>query len=188
MTKAQKNKANKEWMRLYRATPEGRTATKLAKQKRYQTEEGRRVKQEGKLRWKRSERGKKTSREWAKRRYVPSTRILLSPEEKKERTRLSNLKSTSRPEYQAKKRATAWRGHLLRAYGLKVEQYNEMANSGCQICGEPDKLEKRLHVDHDHDTGQVRGLLCDPCNRGLGCFRDDPLRLNNAIIYLRAAV
>lgn len=51
----------------------------------------------------------------------------------------------------------------------------------CVICGD-DGL---LVVDHDHDTGQVRGMLCSHCNRGLGHFRDDPLLLEFAAEYLR---
>ena len=52
----------------------------------------------------------------------------------------------------------------------------------CDICGEEPQ---RLHFDHDHVTGKVRGQLCTTCNFGLGCFQDDPLRLQNALVYLR---
>lgn len=99
----------------------------------------------------------------------------------------SNLKSKQRPGYKEKRRATAWRGHLKRTYGLTFERYQEMAANGCHICGAPDRPEKRLHVDHDHSTLEVRGLLCDPCNRGIGCFSDNPERLRRAIEYLKGA-
>jgi hypothetical protein len=52
----------------------------------------------------------------------------------------------------------------------------------CVICGS----EEKLVVDHDHVTGQVRGMLCNHCNRGLGHFRDDPLLLEFAAQYLPA--
>tara|TARA_R110000868_G_scaffold288387_1_gene548691 strand:+ start:133 stop:591 length:459 start_codon:yes stop_codon:yes gene_type:complete len=53
----------------------------------------------------------------------------------------------------------------------------------CVICGVQDKLV----VDHDHVTGQVRGMLCNHCNRGLGHFRDDPTLLEFAAQYLYAS-
>lgn len=53
----------------------------------------------------------------------------------------------------------------------------------CVICGSDEKLV----VDHDHKTGQVRGMLCNHCNRGLGHFKDDPLLLEFAAQYLYAS-
>lgn len=53
----------------------------------------------------------------------------------------------------------------------------------CVICGAKDNLV----VDHDHNTGLIRGILCNHCNRGLGHFRDDPMLLEFARIYLLSA-
>lgn len=82
---------------------------------------------------------------------------------------------------------------VKRYYGLTMEQYESMfAAQGerCAICGEfadPNgvRAASRLHVDHDHMTGQVRGLLCNHCNRGLGAFKDKPHLLELAINYLK---
>ena len=52
----------------------------------------------------------------------------------------------------------------------------------CAICGE---VPKRAALDHDHKSGEVRGVLCSPCNSGMGMFRDRPLNLEKAAIYLR---
>ena len=73
---------------------------------------------------------------------------------------------------------------LCYKYGLTFESYQEMlerAGSVCEICEDWDK---RLIVDHDHETDETRGLLCDSCNLGLGHFQDDVKRLQSAIIYL----
>ena len=80
-----------------------------------------------------------------------------------------------------------WAGHLRRKYGMSVAQYEELIleQSGlCAICQNPPAPGRRLHVDHDHDTQRVRGLLCFTCNNALGDFEDDPGRLRTAIGYL----
>jgi hypothetical protein len=56
----------------------------------------------------------------------------------------------------------------------------------CAICGTAfeDSFGKNVHVDHDHKTGKVRGLLCQGCNHLLGRAKDDPQILLNAVDYL----
>jgi DNA repair exonuclease SbcCD ATPase subunit len=76
-------------------------------------------------------------------------------------------------------------------YNLSVDDFNNlMIQQGncCKICGKHrDTQAKRLHVDHDHITGKVRGLLCSACNQALGLFKDDIAVLKSAIKYLNEA-
>lgn len=79
-------------------------------------------------------------------------------------------------------------GIVRRQYGITLAQYDEMCadqNGKCAICGNSDEVEgRRLAIDHCHDSGKVRGLLCGKCNRGLGLFYDNQELLGNAISYL----
>jgi hypothetical protein len=78
-----------------------------------------------------------------------------------------------------------WREyHLRHRYGIGQVDFDEMLllqGGVCAICGAGDPQ----HVDHDHRTGRVRGILCFNCNGGLGQFRDDPAILAQAITYLK---
>jgi hypothetical protein len=74
-------------------------------------------------------------------------------------------------------------------YGLTLEQYDAMIkdqNEVCALCGKPETNIKKQNmcIDHDHITGEVRALLCDRCNRGIGSFNDDIDLLEKAIAYL----
>ena len=73
-------------------------------------------------------------------------------------------------------------------YGISLADYDEMLeaqDNGCAICGKTEAEEgKRLAVDHNHETDQVRGLLCGNCNQAIGKLGHDPERLRNAIAYL----
>ena len=78
-------------------------------------------------------------------------------------------------------------GHLRRTFGLSLAEYDDLlARQGgkCAICGRPPREGSSLHVDHDHETGEVRGLLCFRCNGGLGQFAEDGDRLRLAAEYL----
>jgi hypothetical protein len=79
-----------------------------------------------------------------------------------------------------------FRYDLKAKYGITVEEYNRLLESQggvCAICGQT-CYKNRLSVDHDHATGEVRGLLCDNCNKALGCFKEDPLVIKKALNYL----
>lgn len=78
--------------------------------------------------------------------------------------------------------------NLRKNYGISVEEFDALAesqNNMCAICGVGIPHGRgNWHVDHDHKTGKIRGLLCHHCNVGLGYFKDSMDNLNNAILYL----
>lgn len=77
---------------------------------------------------------------------------------------------------------------LWQKYGLTAQDYDalfEKQGRACAICKQmPERY--RLHVDHCHETGRVRGLLCVACNTALGLFKDSVSRLQAAITYLES--
>jgi hypothetical protein len=78
--------------------------------------------------------------------------------------------------------------HLKSNYGITVEQYKEilkLQNDVCAICYKICNTFTRLSVDHNHNTGKVRGLLCSDCNRALGFFKENADILESAIRYLK---
>ena len=79
-----------------------------------------------------------------------------------------------------------YRKYLLKSqYGLTEAQFQKMSQSQCHLCWICDAKPKRLHVDHCHATGKIRGLLCGKCNSALGLFGDNPNLLRRAICYLK---
>jgi len=108
--------------------------------------------------------------------------------------RINNLDTARKYDRQYKKRnPDLYRNSTLKGkYGITLEKYEEMleAQDGvCVICEQPEKavdnrtgLLRNLAVDHCHDTGEIRGLLCSCCNRAIGYFR------HNSNIALRAAL
>lgn len=72
--------------------------------------------------------------------------------------------------------------HLRAAYGLTIEQFNEMAKRQNYRCASCESLSE-LHVDHCHDSGAVRALLCQHCNRAFGILGEDPVRIRALAAY-----
>ena len=120
-------------------------------------------------------------RENAKKKYYSKT-----PEERREKVQRNKKDPLTRKAYKLKHK-----------YNLTLERYNNMLieqDDRCPICDEPlveDVFEKNVkgvsnkpHVDHCHETGRVRGLVCKGCNLILGYAKDDPNILYNAIDYL----
>ena len=97
-----------------------------------------------------------------------------------EATRQRRIKARAKSSLSAERRALR---RLLSRYGLAVEEYVELAvrqNWACAICGSTG----RLLVDHDHETGSIRGLLCNRCNAGLGFFAEKAHLLLKAAAYV----
>lgn len=122
----------------------------------------------------------------------------MSTESRREYARLYNRawRKTTRG-------AQATRASMLKSkYGLTLEQYkamHETQDHKCLICEEPitqgytDKpmeshrkgpRDRQSHVDHCHETGKIRGLLCSPCNSGLGHFKDSVYLMQRAIEHV----
>src|SRR5580692_1383809 len=73
---------------------------------------------------------------------------------------------------------------LKKSYGITLEKYREMIFLQSGQCGLCSDLGQKLYLDHCHETGKLRKLLCRRCNTGLGNFRDSPDLLQRAINYL----
>ncbi len=105
-----------------------------------------------------------------------------------EKAKAAEIKNNAKPESKVRQREFQWRKNL-RNLGMTPDDYAVMLaaqGGGCALCGDihADSLNRRLHVDHDHVTGVVRGILCSSCNLGIGKFEDDPQRLRAAADYL----
>ena len=76
---------------------------------------------------------------------------------------------------------------LKKNYGFGLETFNEMVErqqNSCKICGDEFTENRPAQVDHNHDTGEVRDLLCTPCNTSLGLMKEDINRLTSMIEYI----
>jgi hypothetical protein len=107
---------------------------------------------------------------------------------KKNKKRLKEDKKTWLEKNRERVKKTDRLCKMKRIYGLTEEGFNsllEVQQGCCAICGcaEP-KGKGNWHVDHNHETGEVRGLLCSQCNPGLGKFKDSPSILRAGADYI----
>jgi hypothetical protein len=106
-------------------------------------------------------------------------RYRADPEKYRARARARRRANGAKPRQEAQYKRE-------KTYGVTKEQYEAMlaAQDGvCAICHQI-RGKRQLGVDHNHATGEVRGLLCGPCNMGLGAYHDDVELLRAAISYL----
>ena len=88
----------------------------------------------------------------------------------------------------AKRRAVSLRHHLMKTYGMTIEEYEAKVETQaglCAACGGLNANGVRLSVDHDHVTGTLRDLLCHSCNVTLGLLQEDPDRAMALANYMR---
>ncbi len=142
----------------------------------------------------------KPKRDWTNRqtKYCPQCKKELSAEEfGKNKSAYDGLQAYCKKhhyEIVKENRVKNWgslKEYRLRyRHGISMEQYEQMLEEQkhlCAICQKyPAKnLKNPWHVDHDHATGKVRGILCHSCNTALGNFNDDPEILQRALDYLQ---
>jgi hypothetical protein len=93
-------------------------------------------------------------------------------------------------EYYKNNKSDVKNSYLKRVYNITLEDYitlSESQNNKCKICNQICPTGKDLAVDHNHQTGKVRGLLCKNCNIGLGMFFDNLDFLESAVLYLKCS-
>ena len=106
---------------------------------------------------------------------------------------LETRKSSTEKYKNTDKYKNTLRKHTLLKYGISIEEYDEMLtrqNFVCKICSRPENKMlngkvRRLSVDHDHETGKIRGLLCMDCNTTLGKMNDDVNLFIKMVNYLK---
>ena len=109
-----------------------------------------------------------------------------NPDKVKAQRDRANQKRRNNGYYEANKDAI-FNNYLKNNYNIDLNKYNTLLteqSNACAICEKKCVSGKRLAVDHNHDTGEVRGLLCCRCNRGLGNLDDDLDKLRSAVLYL----
>lgn len=83
----------------------------------------------------------------------------------------------------------SWKSRIKKMYGITEQQYLDLyvAQDGkCAVCEEVIELRgKQTHIDHSHETLEVRGLLCHGCNTAIGLFKESEKTMLNAIKYLK---
>ena len=112
-------------------------------------------------------------------RLAHASRYASNPETYKENARSYHVKYPDRIR----------NAKLIKKYGITLEDYKEMLagqGSVCAVCGCLELGRKGLlHVDHDHNSGKVRALLCQSCNVCMGAAKDDPELLDKLAAYIR---
>lgn len=87
-------------------------------------------------------------------------------------------------QYRIKTAESSRRSYLKKTWGITLEEFNELKDSQDSLCAICKINADILHIDHNHQTGKIRSLLCNNCNRGIGHLKESPVILHAAIEYL----
>lgn len=124
--------------------------------------------------------------------YPHQCKLCLNIKAKKqhntEKNRAARKRQYNKRRQSGKQQLSTRRALLKREYGITLEQYDKLfkaQNGVCIICGGVNNDGRKLFVDHDHNTGKIRGLLCYQCNLMLGNARDNLSILKSAVNYLK---
>lgn len=96
----------------------------------------------------------------------------------------NNCTECSKESVNKRKELARW-ARIKKEYGLTKEMFEKKMlnqNGRCEICNSD--ISNKQHIDHDHKTGMVRGILCGRCNQAIGLLKECPDRLKNTIKYL----
>jgi hypothetical protein len=136
-------------------------------------------------RWRKTERGRKKMAEQQSRWRKTPHGIEYT---KSYSERVKNVVKEKRNTPEGKKKA--FNQYLKKTYGIDADIYHNilyLQNNKCAICGSGDweSKSRAMDLDHDHETGKVRGILCHSCNIAIGLLSDNPNTIYAAAVYLR---
>ena len=111
-------------------------------------------------------------------------------EKNKDRLEKYRKQRNTDPQCKERDKQTHKRNYLSRKYGMSnecVEKLKQAQQNKCPICERLLTDVKKIHIDHNHTTGYVRGILCSKCNNGLGFFNDDIQLFTKVLSYLQSS-
>jgi hypothetical protein len=124
----------------------------------------------------------------ARKRYAENRESVLAYQSAYRKANIDRINEKARERQKANpvKREPDLNSILKGKYGITLKDYNRLLDEQCGVCagcGLSNPINRRLSVDHCHDTGKVRGLLCHHCNIGIGHLRHDPKLLRKMAEY-----
>lgn len=180
----QKKANRKIWLEKYRSRPDVRERMHLAQEKYNSTSKAK----TRRLRHQKTQKYKSTQEKFRlSQKFKKWQEEYLARPDVKEVMNARSLEWHRKPENVKKMAPAKWKSNLKTKYGITPEDYSRMmiAQDGvCAICRGVDVRGKKLAVDHNHVTGQVRGLLCGSCNSAIGLLKENPDRIARALSYI----